>query len=38
VPAAIVNKVNEIEAVKDINEIVQLLVVPRAPDAQAAAE
>ncbi|MBT5494130.1 MAG: hypothetical protein HOK54_00140, partial [Alphaproteobacteria bacterium] len=38
VPAAIVDKVNDIEAVKDINEIVQLLVVPRAPDAQAAAE
>ena len=38
VPAAIVEKVNDIEAVKDIKEIVQLLVVPRAPDAQAVAE
>jgi 2-methylcitrate dehydratase PrpD len=38
VPAAIVEKVNEVESVKDIDEIVRLLVVPPAPGARAAAE
>ena len=38
VPQAIVDTVNEVEAVKDINEIVKLLVVPPAPGARAAAE
>ena len=38
VPAAIVETVNEIEAVRDIDEVVRLLVVPSAPDARAAAE
>ena len=38
VPAAIVETVNEIEAVRDIDEVVRLLVVPPAPDARAAAE
>ena len=38
IPAAIVDMVNEIEAVKDIDEIVKLLVVPPAPGARAAAE
>ena len=38
VPQAIVDTVNEVEAVKDINAIVKLLVVPPAPGARAAAE
>ena len=38
VPQAIVDGVNEVEAVKDINEIVKLLVVLPAPGARAAAE
>jgi len=38
VPAAIMETVNEIEAVRDIDEVVRLLVVPPAPDARAAAE
>ena len=37
VPSEIVDIVNEVEAVKDIDEIVRLLVVPPAPGAQAAA-
>ena len=38
VPQAIIDAVNEVEAVKDINEIVKLLVVLPAPGARAAAE
>ena len=38
VPATIVERVKEIEAVNDINDVVRLLVVPPAPDARAAAE
>lgn len=37
VPSAIVNIVNEVEAVKDIDEIVRLMVVPPLPGARAAA-
>ncbi len=38
VPQAIIDAVNEVEAVKDINEIVKLLVVLPAPGARSAAE
>ena len=38
VPQAIIDAVNEVEAVKDINEIVTLLVVLPAPGARSAAE
>ena len=38
VPANIVERVKEIEAGNDINDVVRLLVVPPAPDARAAAE
>ena len=38
VPVTIIEKVNEIEAIDDINKLVRLLVVPPTPDARAAAE